>query len=92
MDDIHQQTKKNKDEDEDESMESLDDFQKRINLFVEVHLHRARAKGNKRDHYKDALVFQARRDLINEFWKVIQAKKCQNKGCAACVVHYFFPP
>ena len=86
MDDIHRQTKRNKTGDEDdEPIESLDNFQKRINLFVEVHLHRARIGGNKRGHYKDALVFQARRDLINEFRKVIQVKKCQNEGCAACV-------
>jgi hypothetical protein len=84
VDDIRRHTKKSggDDEDEDEgSDESLENFEQRINLFVHIHL--ARASGSKRDHYKDSLVFQTRKDLIQEFRKVIQVKKCQNEGCGA---------
>lgn len=88
VDDIHRHTKKSggDDEDDETSDESLENFQQRINLFVQIHL--ARASGSKRDHYKDSLVFQARKDLIQEFRKVIMVKKCQNEGCGA----YVFPP
>lgn len=85
VDDIRRHTKRTGgDDDEGEgSDESLENFQQRINLFVYIHL--ARASGSKRDHYKDTLVFQARKDLIQEFRKIIQVKKCQNDGCGAYV-------
>lgn len=64
------------DEDEDE-VESVDDFEARINGYVEGHLQRAST--SKRDHYKDGLVYQARKDVINELLKAALArKKCLN--------------
>ena len=83
MDDIRRQTKKSKgDDDDDESPdETLESFEQRLNLFVSIHL--ARASSSKRDDYKDGLVFRTRKDLIQEFRKVIQVKKCQNEGCGA---------
>ena len=85
MDDIRKHTKKSSDDDEEDetSDESAESFEQRINLFVHIHL--ARASGSKRDHYKETLVFQTRKDLIQEFRKVIQVKKCQNEGCGAYV-------
>ncbi|KAF7352593.1 DNA-directed RNA polymerase subunit [Mycena venus] len=61
--------------------ESLDQFIQRVNLYVAVHLKRSPA--SKRDHYKDGLVFKARKDLINEFLKVSFTSKCQNEGCGS---------
>lgn len=87
VDDIHRQTKKgNGDEDEDATEspdETLENFELRLNLFASVHL--ARASDSQRDHYKNGLVFQARRELLQEFRKVIQVKRCQNEGCGAYV-------
>jgi hypothetical protein len=86
VDDLRRQTKVTQDDDHDDESadETLQDFEQRLNLFVQIHLNRA--SSSKRDHYKDGLVFQARKDLIQEFRKVIQVKKCQNEGCGACVV------
>ncbi|KAJ6598841.1 hypothetical protein DFH09DRAFT_1388152 [Mycena vulgaris] len=36
-----------------------------------------------RDHYKDGMVYKARKDLINEFLKVSFTSKCQNEGCGS---------
>jgi hypothetical protein len=60
--------------------ESFQEFMMRVNLYVAVHL--SRASNSKRDHYKDALVYQARKELINEFMKVTLVKKCQNSDCS----------
>jgi DNA-directed RNA polymerase I subunit RPA1 len=59
--------------------ETPHEFMMRLNLYVAVHL--SRASNSKRDHYKDALVYQARKDLINEFLKATLLRKCQNSGC-----------
>lgn len=59
--------------------EKPEEFIMRVNLYVAVHL--SRASSSKRDHYKDALVFQTRKDLINEFLKATLLKKCQNGNC-----------
>jgi hypothetical protein len=90
---MRRQSKRSKDDDDDDESpdETLESFEQRLNLFVLVHL--SRASSSKRDHYKDGLVFQARKDLIQEFRKVIQVKKCQNEGCGAYVLlnlaHFF---
>jgi DNA-directed RNA polymerase, beta'' subunit/160 kD subunit len=67
--------------------ETLQEFTTRVNLYVAVHL--SRASGSKRDHYKDGLVFQTRKDLINEFLKATILSKCQNGDCNASVIHFF---
>ncbi|KAH7916295.1 hypothetical protein BJ138DRAFT_1219726 [Hygrophoropsis aurantiaca] len=86
VDDLRIQTRKNKDADDldidnNTTDESIEEFEKRINLYVAVHL--SRASSSKRDHYKDALVYQARKDVIVDFLKTTITKKCQNEGCAA---------
>ena len=62
------------------SDESPQEFIARINLYVAIHL--ARAPQNTRDSYKDALIYQTRKDLINEFLKACILKKCQNSDCS----------
>jgi len=62
------------------SDESPQEFIARINLYVAIHL--ARAPQNTRDSYKDALIYQTRKDLINEFLKACILKKCQNGDCS----------
>lgn len=79
VDDMQLLIQRNKDEDEGVSRESPQAFIARINLYVAIHL--ARTPNNTRDSYKDALVYQVRKDLINEFLKVCIQKKCQNSDC-----------
>ncbi|KAG6842007.1 hypothetical protein C0991_003533 [Blastosporella zonata] len=59
--------------------ETIEQFVMRVNLYVAVHL--SRASTSKRDHYKDGLVYQTRKDLINEFLKSTILNKCQNANC-----------
>lgn len=59
--------------------ESQQDFIQRINIYVAIHL--GQASSSTRDSYKDGLVFRARKDVINEFLKATQLKKCQNSDC-----------
>ncbi|KAG6916710.1 hypothetical protein DXG01_005659 [Tephrocybe rancida] len=59
--------------------ETIEQYIMRINLYVAVHL--ARATSSKRDHYKDGLVYQTRKDLINEFLKSTILNKCHNADC-----------
>lgn len=54
--------------------ETVHEFIMRVGLYVAVHL--SRSPSNKRDHYKDASVFQARKDLINKFLKGTLLKQC----------------
>jgi len=85
LDELHIRTKVSKqdseDEDNEEQEESIEDFEKRINLFVAVHLYRS--KGAQRDGYKEGMVYQTRKDTINDFLKATITKKCQNPGCGA---------
>ncbi|KAG6877242.1 hypothetical protein C0992_010468 [Termitomyces sp. T32_za158] len=53
--------------------ENADQFIMRVNLYVAIHL--SRASNSKRDHYKDGLVYQTRKDLINEFLKAYTFRK-----------------
>lgn len=63
--------------------ETPHEFIARINLYVAIHL--ARDPKNSRDSYKDGPVYQARKDLINEFLRSCLLKKCQNSDCSWCV-------
>jgi hypothetical protein len=65
---------------EDVSVETEQQFMRRINLYVAVHLARAGPTG-KRDDYKDALVYQARKEALHEFLKAAMLKSCQNNDC-----------
>lgn len=80
IDDIQQRTSDADDEDDvgDIHSESDEDFIKRVMLFVAVHLHRAFS--SKRDDYKDNLVYQARKEVIQEFLRKAISKSCQNCG------------
>lgn len=69
------------DEDEDSRDETVEQFEERVELFVRIHI--SRASSSKRDHYKDAIVYQTRKDVISEFLKAAISKKCQNEGCGA---------
>ncbi|KAG7096730.1 hypothetical protein E1B28_004143 [Marasmius oreades] len=59
--------------------ESPYEYMARINRYVTAHL--SRASGSKRDSYKDTLVYQARKELINEFLKATILTRCQNDNC-----------
>lgn len=82
VDDLHIQTKADggDSEDEDSRDETIDDFEKRVEFYVTIHLFRA---AGKRDQYKDEQVYQTRKDLIAEFLKSTVSKRCQNEGCGA---------
>ncbi|GLB34003.1 putative DNA-dependent RNA polymerase [Lyophyllum shimeji] len=69
------------DEKPDVPDETTEQFMMRVNLYVAVHLQRA--SDSKRDHYKDGLVYQARKELINEFLKATLLNKCQNSDCSS---------
>lgn len=80
IDDIQQRVSDADDEDDGEKghSESDEDFIKRVKLFVAVHLHRA--SSSNRDNYKDNLVYQARKEVIQEFLRGAITKTCQNCG------------
>jgi len=63
--------------------ETPQEFMTRINLYVAIHLYRA--SSSKRDNYKDGLVYQTRKDIINDFLKSCILKKCQNGDCGSYV-------
>ncbi|EMD40913.1 hypothetical protein CERSUDRAFT_131304 [Gelatoporia subvermispora B] len=68
-------------DEDDEPAESYEAFEMRVNAYVAAHL--ATASSSKRDSYKDGLVYQARKDVIQEFLKTAITKKCQNPNCGA---------
>ncbi|KAF9478153.1 beta and beta-prime subunits of DNA dependent RNA-polymerase [Pholiota conissans] len=88
--------KANDEGDEEESVEEEEEpgvpdetpelFIGRINLYVAIHL--SRAPKNTRDSYKDGLIYQARKDLINDFLKSCILKKCQNDDCE-CIAYTY---
>lgn len=82
IDEVRQQFSQGADEEDED--ESLSNYEMRINVYVTVKL--KMASGSKRDDYKDALVYQARKDLILEFLKKTLVKKCANEGCGAYVI------
>jgi hypothetical protein len=71
---------KTKDQDAEKDSETLEAFEKQVQVFVQLNL--LRASGS-RDNYKHSLVFQARRDLIQQILKASLLKRCQNPGCSA---------
>ncbi|KAF9247391.1 hypothetical protein BU15DRAFT_84891 [Melanogaster broomeanus] len=83
VDDIQMQMGSGEDDGdgEDGRDETIEAFEKRIELYVSINF--ARASSSNRDHYKDELVYQARKDVIMDFLKTTISKKCQNEGCAA---------
>lgn len=63
-------------DEEESTQESYEDFEKRVNHFVNEII--SRESSSRRDHYKTGLVFQARKDVIVEFMKATMLKKCSN--------------
>ena len=60
--------------------ETLEAFEQRLQAFVQLNL--LRASGS-RDNYKHGLVYQARKDLIQQILKASLMKRCQKPGCGA---------
>ncbi|TBU46604.1 beta and beta-prime subunits of DNA dependent RNA-polymerase [Dichomitus squalens] len=83
LDDIHYSTikKRGVEDDDDEPAETYEAYEQRINLYVAAHM--ATASSSKRDAYKDGLVYQARKDVIQDFIKTAMLRKCQNANCNA---------
>ena len=84
LNDVSINLRKNTDENENAEGiddESLADYEKRINLFVLLHLRLHPQR--KRDDYKDGLVYQTRKQTIAEFMAGAMLKRCQNDGCQA---------
>ncbi|KAI5119511.1 hypothetical protein M0805_002447 [Coniferiporia weirii] len=84
LDDIQIRVTRDQGEEGDEETvaeESFADYEKRINLFVAISLRMNPC--NRRDHYKDGLVYQARKAVIADFLNYTALKKCQNDGCRA---------
>jgi hypothetical protein len=63
---------------EDSRDESVEEFEKRVYLYVAIHL--ARASSSNRDHYKNELVYQARKEVILDFIRIAISKTCHNCG------------
>ncbi|KAG6378763.1 hypothetical protein JVT61DRAFT_13036 [Boletus reticuloceps] len=76
VDDIH--LKLSRTDDEDSRDETVQEFEERVELYVNIHL--TRASSSKRDHYKNELVYQARKEVIQDFLKIAISKTCQNCG------------
>ena len=66
-------------EDEPNEDETISAFDRRLKMYVQIHLDRA--SGSKRDSYKDGLVYQTRKDIINDFLKYTILKRCGNEDC-----------
>lgn len=95
LDELHIKVKvadKDKEEGEtmedDDSEETIADFEKRINLFVLVQIRQF--SNRTRDSYKDGLVFQARKAVLADFFREVMLKKCQKPGCGAYVARFIF--
>ena len=79
LDNLHLRPK-TKEQDEGNDTETLQAFEQRVQAFVQLNL--LRASGS-RDNYKHTLVYQARKDLIQQILKASLLKRCQNPGCGA---------
>jgi DNA-directed RNA polymerase I subunit RPA1 len=79
LDDVHIKPQ-SKEQGAENETETLEAFEQRVEAFVRLNL--LRASGS-RDNYKHSLVYQARRDLIQQILKASLLKRCQNRGCGA---------
>jgi DNA-directed RNA polymerase I subunit RPA1 len=62
--------------------ETAEDYKRRLFSWVAVCLRRA-GGSTTRDNYKTATCFDKRRQVINEFLKILRGRKCAT--CGACV-------
>lgn len=79
LNDLHMKSMNKEDESKGEA-ETLEAFEQRVQVFVLINL--SRATGS-RDNYKHSLVYQARRDLIQQILKASLLRRCQKPGCGA---------
>lgn len=79
LDNLHMRSK-NKAKDSEDETETLEAFEQRVQAFVQLNL--LRASGS-RDNYKHTLVYDARRDLIQQILKASLLRGCHNPGCGA---------
>ena len=68
-------------EEEIESVETIEAFQHRVNLYVALQLQKAST--STRDSYKDEQVYQMRKEVISDFLKTTILKQCKNPDCGA---------
>lgn len=81
LDDLHMRPKNKAQGSEDETeTETLEAFEQRVQAFVQLNL--LRASGS-RDNYKHSLVYDARREVIQQILKASLLKRCHNPGCGA---------
>ena len=68
-------------DEEEVKEESVSEFAARINTYVTIaiRMHPNRS----RDQYKEELVYEARKNLIAEFFAATTLKKCENNDCRA---------
>jgi DNA-directed RNA polymerase I subunit RPA1 len=79
LDNLHIRPK-TKGQNAEDDAETLEAFEQRLQTFVQLNL--LRASGS-RDNYKHGLVYQARKDLIQQILKASLMKRCQKPGCGA---------
>jgi DNA-directed RNA polymerase I subunit RPA1 len=79
LNDLHIKARNKEGESEDED-ETLEAFEQRVQAVVLLNLMRA---SGSRDNYKHVLVYQARRDLIQQILKASLLRRCQKPGCGA---------
>jgi hypothetical protein len=79
LDNLHMRPKR-KEKDAGNESETLEAFAQRVQAFVQLNL--LRASGSRDDH-KHTLVYQERKDLIQQIIKASLLKRCQNPGCGA---------
>jgi len=79
LDNLHIKSK-SKSLDTETDTETLEAFEKRVQAFVQFNLMRA---SGSRDNYKHNLVYQARKELIQQILRASLLKRCQNTGCGA---------
>jgi hypothetical protein len=67
------------DADPTQEEETAEDYKRRLFSWVSVCLRRAGGSTN-RDNYKTATCFDKRRQVINEFLKILKGKRCSTCG------------
>jgi DNA-directed RNA polymerase I subunit RPA1 len=81
LDNLHIRPKtKTKGRNAEDDAETSEAVEQRVQAFVQLNL--LRASGS-RDNYKHGLVYQARKDLIQQILKASLMKRCQKPGCGA---------
>ena len=82
LDDIYF-TKKNGKSKEGTVQETVEDFEKRLDRYVQVHL--SKSSFARRGDYKDGPVYQARKKVIDKFIKTTQSnsRRCSHPECGA---------